>query len=170
MQFNKQLITQPNTVVHCTTEEQARQLLDWAIKEGFKWSSDDTHWEDYKRETYYRVSANSNSVTYARLDHHNYDDDTILTFKQATTSVLEDFIGEMVEVKDSNVGDWKRRKLIAILPDNQISRYICEMIDVSERHVSWEQCQPITKPKLLELTMSDLAEKYGCEVKIVKDK
>ena len=34
--FNWDLINKPNTVVHCRTEEQAKELLTEAHKNGFK--------------------------------------------------------------------------------------------------------------------------------------
>lgn len=37
--FNWDLINQPNIVVHCRTEEQAKELLTEAHKNGFKWDS-----------------------------------------------------------------------------------------------------------------------------------
>ena len=37
--FNWKLINQPNTVVHCETEEQARELLAEADRMGFRWFS-----------------------------------------------------------------------------------------------------------------------------------
>jgi len=34
MNFNKDLIMQPRTVVHCKTEEEAKELLKWADEQG----------------------------------------------------------------------------------------------------------------------------------------
>ena len=43
--FNWKLINQPNTVVHCETEEQARELLTEADRMGFRWCHRDKYFD-----------------------------------------------------------------------------------------------------------------------------
>lgn len=54
-------------------------------------------------------------------------------------------VGEMCEVKDGEVGDWEKRKLIAILPAQYRERFIVEWEDCPTEHASWTYARPISK-------------------------
>lgn len=54
-------------------------------------------------------------------------------------------IGEMCEVRDSESGNWRKRKLIAILPKQYKERFIAEWEDYPTKHSSWNYARPITK-------------------------
>lgn len=54
-------------------------------------------------------------------------------------------IGEMCEVRNSESGNWRKRKLIAILPRQYDERFITELDDYSTGHCSWYYARPITK-------------------------
>ena len=54
-------------------------------------------------------------------------------------------IGEMCEVKDNEDNVWRKRKLIAILPEKYNERFIAEMEDYPTQHSSWDCARPITK-------------------------
>lgn len=54
-------------------------------------------------------------------------------------------IGEMCEVRDARSDIWKKRKLLAILPEQYKLRFIAEMEDYPTRHGSWIHARPITK-------------------------
>lgn len=54
-------------------------------------------------------------------------------------------VGEMCEVKDGEVGDWEKRKLIAVLPAQYRERFIVEWEDCPTEHASWTYARPIAK-------------------------
>lgn len=54
-------------------------------------------------------------------------------------------IGEMCEVRDDEDDDWKRRKLLAILPEKYDERFIVEKEEYPYEHSSWRYARPITK-------------------------
>lgn len=62
-------------------------------------------------------------------------------------------IGEMCEVKDDDSERWKKRKLLAILPEKYDARFIVEAGDCPTEHSSWDCARPIAKriePKIEE--------------------
>lgn len=54
-------------------------------------------------------------------------------------------IGEMCEVKDDDSERWKKRKLLAILPEKYDARFIVEAGDCPTEHSSWDCARPIAK-------------------------
>lgn len=54
-------------------------------------------------------------------------------------------IGEMCEVKDYKDEQWKKRKLLAILPEQYNGRFIVEMEDYPTAYASWNYARPIIK-------------------------
>nr|DAF79050.1 MAG TPA: hypothetical protein [Caudoviricetes sp.] len=54
-------------------------------------------------------------------------------------------IGEMCEVKDDDSERWKKRKLLAILPEKYDARFIVESGDCPTEHSSWDCARPIAK-------------------------
>lgn len=54
-------------------------------------------------------------------------------------------VGEMCEVRDDEDNNWKRRKLIAILPEQYDERFIVETEDYPTVHSSWDCARPIAK-------------------------
>lgn len=54
-------------------------------------------------------------------------------------------IGEMCEVRNDEDNTWKKRKLIAILPEQYNRRFIAETEDCPDEHSSWDCARPITK-------------------------
>ena len=54
-------------------------------------------------------------------------------------------IGEMCEVKDDGDEQWKKRKLLAILPEKYDERFIVEKEEYPYEHSSWDCARPITK-------------------------
>lgn len=71
------------------------------------------------------------------------------------TGKVELKIGEMCEVRDDEDAQWKKRKLLAILPEKYNKRVIVEMEDHPNEHSSWDCARPIAK--LTEPTI----EEYG---------
>lgn len=62
-------------------------------------------------------------------------------------------VGEMCEVRDGEVGDWEKRKLITILPAQYRERFIVEWADCPTEYGSWTCARPIvkrTEPKIEE--------------------
>ena len=61
-------------------------------------------------------------------------------------------VGEMCEVRDNEDDNWKKRKLIAILPEKYDKRFIAEKEDYPYEHYSWDCARPIgrTEPKIEE--------------------
>ena len=80
--FNWKLINQPETVVHCETEEQAKELLTEADRMGFTWNNGNlyttnNYYERYKDDTHYNIYDGSFGVGYC---YANYK---ILTFEES---------------------------------------------------------------------------------------
>ena len=89
IEFNYVKITQPNTVVHCETEEQANELLRWADSKGLEWFSgisymEYNNWKEYQQETCYCLHRGE--YGYKEL----YEDNgyTILSFEEAKDKTI----------------------------------------------------------------------------------
>lgn len=59
-QFDYNKMMKPNIAVHCKTEQQAINLLNWADSKGLKWSNrrsylEETHYTDYGVDTCYHL-------------------------------------------------------------------------------------------------------------------
>lgn len=54
-------------------------------------------------------------------------------------------IGEMCEVRGDEFKQWEKRKLIAILPEQYIRRFVAETEAYPDMHTSWNYARPITK-------------------------
>lgn len=54
-------------------------------------------------------------------------------------------VGEMCEVKDDECERWRKRKLLAILPEKYDKRFIVEKEEYPTEHSSWDYANPITK-------------------------
>ena len=84
MKFNKELIMQDSTVVHCRTEEQANQLLEWADSIGLKWITGNsyknyTNYISYHEQTCYYLYEG----TYTDLEFYKEKGYKILSFEEA---------------------------------------------------------------------------------------
>lgn len=84
-QFDYTTIMQSNTVVHCTTEQEAEELLLWAHQLRLKWTNGisvklggSTEWDTYKEKLVYRLTPYvSYGTSYGFAGH------TILTMDEA---------------------------------------------------------------------------------------
>lgn len=54
-------------------------------------------------------------------------------------------IGEMCEVRNGEVGDWGKRKLLAILPEQYDDRFIAEWKDYPIKYKGWRYARSIAK-------------------------
>ena len=54
-------------------------------------------------------------------------------------------IGEMCEVRDDERERWRKRKLLAILPEQYKNRFIVEWVDCPAEYSSWDCARPIAK-------------------------
>ena len=54
-------------------------------------------------------------------------------------------VGEMCEVRNDEEDDWKKRKLLAILPEKYDKRFIVEKEEYPYEHSSWDCARPIAK-------------------------
>lgn len=61
-------------------------------------------------------------------------------------------VGEMCEVRDAESDIWKKRKLLAILPEQYNRRFIAETESRPDEYSSWDCARPIgrTEPKIEE--------------------
>jgi hypothetical protein len=87
--FDYKKIMQPNTVVHCDTEEKAKKLLEWADSRGLKWCSGDRYidygaWALRKEKTCFYLKEGK----YGGLEFCKDNNYTILTYEEA---LLNDF-------------------------------------------------------------------------------
>lgn len=58
--------------------------------------------------------------------------------KTKYVELTQEHIGQMVEVREANGEAWYERKLLAILPEYQCERFICEDLRASERFCAWQ--------------------------------
>lgn len=80
-----------------------------------------------------------------------YDLNTYLHW--AVTAITEELftgegelkVGEMCEVRDDEREQWRKRKLITILPEKYYKRFIVEKEDYPYEHSSWDCARPIPK-------------------------
>jgi len=82
MKFKNKIIKN-DMRVHCETKKQAKKLLKWAHKRGFRWADltsykVSTNWDDLKENTYYRVRLGK----YGSILNYVENTETI-TFKKA---------------------------------------------------------------------------------------
>ena len=86
MNFNYELITQPNTVVHCRTEEQAKELLDFMHGKGMKWtdgsSLKSTYYSRHTEETCYDFNKGY-TVSYCDISCYSTDGYKIISYEEA---------------------------------------------------------------------------------------
>ena len=77
-------------------------------------------------------------------------------------------IPRMVMVKDKERDAWKKYTLYHVLPDCFGSRYITNS-NFSDNPLNWELMKEIEeKPEPIELTMEQLQDELGYEVKVIK--
>lgn len=102
-QFNYDLIMQPNTVVHCDTEEKDRELSIWADSKGLRWGSGKDYlkynnWHVYKKDTCYYLYAGE----FSDVDFYKEEDYTILKYEDV---VLNENVTDN-KVKNPNVSHY----------------------------------------------------------------
>ena len=79
MNFNKELILQENTVVHCKTAKEVNELLKWKESLSYRYSSSDNFFYEYKEKTCYDVNDN----TFEGIDFYLNEGYTIIEFEDA---------------------------------------------------------------------------------------
>jgi hypothetical protein len=80
-EFNYDLLIQPNTVVHCTTESEANELIHWSKNQNISrhgFNSYKTEYKKYGKETCYDLMLNYCSLKFAETNNY-----TILTMEEA---------------------------------------------------------------------------------------
>ena len=86
MNFNYELITQPNTVVHCRTEEQAKELLEWAHENGMKWAGEVSLYtplySEYSEDTCYDFNGGV-CVEFSPIAYFHRNGYKILSYEEA---------------------------------------------------------------------------------------
>jgi hypothetical protein len=117
MQFNWKLILQPNTVVHCDTEEKAITLLAEAHERGLRWSNDRSYvncnqWGIFKNKTCYKFTTGS----FCDVDYYkdNHDELEYLEERNYTILTYEDVL-----IKGEN--EMKRIDISKVYKDGEIS-------------------------------------------------
>lgn len=78
-------------------------------------------------------------------------------------------IGKEYEFTHESMGGWVKKKLLAILPDEYKDRYIVSSGVTSK---GWTYMSAIRhiEPKVKEVTLEDIAEKFGVSVESIKIK
>lgn len=102
-QFNYDLIMQPNTVVHCDTEEKDRELSIWADSKGLKWQSghsylETNNWRIYKEDTCRYLYVGE----FSGLDYYKKEGYTILKYEDV---VINENVTDN-KVKNPNVSHY----------------------------------------------------------------
>lgn len=83
-QFDYDTIMQPKTVVSCTTESEANELLYWAHQQGFKWAGASGCYLDRNNfDIYEHIAYDVKAGTYGRLEFYEEEGYTILTMDEA---------------------------------------------------------------------------------------
>lgn len=75
-------------------------------------------------------------------------------------------VGDMILVRNNIVHEWRKRKLLAILPDTQLHPYICEHSSLKGEHFCWKYAKSIDKVD--ELTLEQVCKELGRDIKIVR--
>lgn len=110
MKIMTEKMTKPNTVIHCTTEEQSRHLLDWARSEGFKWmyrepiNPDFTQWCDWIDQTCYRLHFVNKEIRYADCSYYRRNEYYILEFEEIFISDEKSSSLESETLEDCVIG------------------------------------------------------------------
>jgi hypothetical protein len=76
--------------------------------------------------------------------------------------------GEIVLVQ--GCGDWVEREFITDLGDSIDYRYICRDKEDQRKFCFWDVMKQKVEPKITELTMDEIAEKFGIAVEQLKIK
>ncbi len=78
-------------------------------------------------------------------------------------------VGEMVEVRDTASDGWCEREYLCTVPCYEVeNRFVCRSSYTRSHTARWPEMRQLDKPKVLDVTMEDVIEKFGCEVKIVE--
>lgn len=150
-QFNYDLIMQPNTVVHCDTEEKDRELSIWADSKGLKWQSGNSYleinnWRIYKEDTCRYLYVGE----FSDLDYYKKEGYTILKYEDV--------------VINENVTDNK-------VKNPNVSHYDIwsgfEAIDVMKAILTKEEYIGYLKGNILKYQLR-LAKKDNVEKEVVK--
>lgn len=112
-------------------------------------------WRIYLRGNYW---AGDNQVVSKCFNSNSERDEYLQKVVSAITDELftgegELKIGEMCEVRDDECERWRKRKLLAILPEKYDKRFIVEKEKYPYEHSSWDCARPIvkrTEPKIEE--------------------
>lgn len=114
MKFNKKLIMQNKTVVHCKTEEEANSLLKWADSIGLKWNNSKSclsynngksylshnNYSNFKEETCYNFKTGS----HGDLEFYEEAGYKILSFEEVKEFTKEDLkSGMLVELRNEGI-------------------------------------------------------------------
>lgn len=107
--FNYDLIMQPNTVVHCDTEEKGLELCKWADSKGLKWISGMSYltmsnWGEYKNDTCYFLYQGE----YCRKDFYKQEGYTILKYEDIV--INEDTIDNNFKKYDTG------KNMVSLIP------------------------------------------------------
>jgi len=178
MKFNKELIMQENTVVHCDTKEKAARLLEWADSLGRSWRYGDsylynTNWDNYKELTCYYIYNNSFADTKGVYTKYNYK---ILEFEEVLemTEIIAGInkvydLGEGIEVSWECEKAYKKEDDYSFLymfkGENVFFeiRITASNIEEANKILALYNCKIVEKPNTITIT-ADNGEKLEISV------
>ena len=138
MKFDKEKIMQPKTVVHCSTDEQASQLLNWAASEKLHWGcgapyTEITCWYKYKDVTCYNLYEGQ----YSYIADYRLDEYTILVFEDVVikeeelnnkTYSFKGAVFKLIQLQELELQELHHRAAKTCLPVLE-PKYYAERID-----------------------------------------
>ena len=139
---------------------------------GFKFDGDKYKGLTYNKETDKHIGEVGEIVDYYDYNnsyHVEFDNDYWYYPAAEIEAHLVDewVVGQEYEFSNSfNSEGWCRSRLIAILPDDCSLRYITKRHNETVWH-SYEQIRHI-EPKVKEVTIQEIAEKFGVSVESIK--
>lgn len=180
-----------NTVVHCATEQDSVKVLTIAHKLGYKWSVGEdylfrSYWKINEEETCYSLHSGRHS-TFSYYKKTGYEMITAQEFLKLHNMMTEKEIKEYNDFKDGDLVQQVNGECDTIYELCQIHPKLFSIIntgnnsacynlyslrdiqDVFKLYVSPENIFP-DEPKAIELTLDEIAAKFGLPVSQIKIK
>lgn len=162
-------------VIHCDTEEKAKNLLSYLDSKGFKWISgvkptDYTNWWVYTKDTCYRFSIDRKFIFFSDYKDYESEDYEIISY--------EEFMkGYIMERKETNFEHYKEtiEEIAKQYTDSaEMCAEIIEVFDIKrgactnyfEDVFAWgmSEYEPVR-----EMTIKEISKILGYKVKIVEE-
>lgn len=177
-----------NTVVHCATEQDSVKVLTIAHKLGYKWSVGEdylfrSYWKINEEETCYSLHSGRHS-TFSYYKKTGYEIITAQEFLKLHNMMTKKEIEEYKDFKDGDLvlnREKEKFELCQVHPkmfalrniENDSACFVLFTLSEIQKdfklYVAPENILP-DEPKAIELTLDEIAEKFGLPVSQIKIK